>query len=346
LATGLLALSLPVFLISCCCTSLGQGPAKVVATLSTDERASLTNVSFSSDGRTLAADGPGGAAHYVTIWDTATWKARSTVRGPDVATPLHFVLAPDGNHVAGLVADGLRIWDVPAGKPTLLPMEVRGTPDLTYSPDGNLIAFGAGQGPYALTLVDIAAGRTVAVPPVPGSANVVASSPDGQALAAEYEMGEPEPENPRSIISKHFLRLWDVPSRRQRADLSYGTSIITGIAFSPDGRYLATTDYGVRVWDLAEDPPTVRWQQQPQEPRFQGLAFSPDGRVLLVGNSWGEVKFLDAATGKELRTLKAVLVGEVSSLALSPDGRLLAVATSWSSIKVWDVSGILNASPK
>jgi eukaryotic-like serine/threonine-protein kinase len=342
LGTELLALSLPVLVTSCGCAPLGQGPAKVVATLSTDGKASFTDVAYSGDGRTLAANDRGDRpVMSVTLWDTATWKVRRTLEGPDATTPPWFVLAPDGNHVAGIVEGGVRLWDVPAAHSALLRMEVEGTPDLTFSPDGKFLAVGADKKPYTVTLLDIAAGRAVAALPVGGDrADVLAFSPNGQTLAAGCRFTEPGSEK-----SRRFVRLWDVASRRQRADLGYGTSIITGIAFSPDGRLLATTDDGVRVWDLADDPPGVRWQQPMQQRTPHGLAFSPDGRVLLVGNGRGEVKFLDAATGKELRRLKVVF-GEVSSLALSPDGRLLAVAASRSSLKVWDVAGILNASPQ
>jgi WD40 repeat protein len=297
------------------------------------------DVAFSGDGRTLAAnDRADRPTPCVTLWDTATWKVRRTVDGPAPGTPAWFTLAPDGNHVAGTVEGRLRLWDVPAGNSTLIPMEVPGTPRLTFSPDGKLLAIGPDREPYAVTLLDIASGRTVAVLPIPGSGDVLAFSPDGHTLACDYRIPDPG----SGELQKNFVRLWDVPNRRQRLDLDYGDTGVGEVAFSPDSKLLATTDYVVRVWDLAADPPRVLWQQEEQYP--QGLNFSPDGPVLLVGNNLGEVKFLEATTGKELHTLK-VQSRTFMALALSPDGRLLAVASELPSVAVWDVSGIVGQMP-
>jgi WD40 repeat protein len=334
-AARLIGLSFLLFLISLGCASQGHGPATLVATLSTDGRASFSDVAYSGDGRTLAANDRGNRPNMaVTLWDTATWKVRRTVEGPDATTPPWFVLAPDGNHVAGIVEGGVRLWDVPAAHSALLRMEVQGTPDLTFSADGKFLAVEADKKPYTVTLLDIAAERAVAVLPVGGDrAGALAFSPDGQTLAAGCRFTEPGSEK-----SRRFVRLWDLASRRRRLDLDYGDSLVTGIAFSPDSKLLATTESVVRVWDLANDPPRVRWQQQQLTPR--GLAFSPDGHVLLVGDRRGEVKFLEAAGGKEVHALKAQSRA-IMSLALSPDGRLLAVASDMPSLTVWDVSGVL-----
>jgi WD40 repeat protein len=218
-------------------------------------------------------------------------------------------------------------------------MEVPGTPSLAFSRDGNLVALGPDAVPYGVTLVDIASGRTVAVLPIPGSGDVLAFSPDGQSLACEYRIPDPG----SGELQKYFVRLWDIPNRRQRLDLDYGDTGVRAVAFSPDSKLLATTDCVVRVWDLAADPPRVLCQQEEEIP--QCLTFSPDGRVLLVGNALGEVKFLEATSGTELHTLKVQSRRTFMRLALSPDARLLAVASELPSVAVWDVSGILGQMP-
>jgi len=70
------------------------------------------------------------------------------------------------------------------------------------------------------------------------------------------------------------------------------------------------------------------------------LKFSPDGRILAVGG-YKEVRMLDAATGKLIRTLEGH-ADYVRSIVFSPDGKQLLAGggppQQWGEIKVWDVA--------
>ena len=62
---------------------------------------------------------------------------------------------------------------------------------------------------------------------------------------------------------------------------------VTALAFSPDGRWLATgsKDQTVRLWDLrAADPSANRIVLNGQHADVYALAFSPDGRWLAAGS--------------------------------------------------------------
>ncbi|MFE7681325.1 WD40 repeat domain-containing serine/threonine protein kinase, partial [Streptomyces anulatus] len=129
--------------------------------------------------------------------------------------------------------------------------------------------------------------------------------------------------------------LSDSPKDRPTA-LNGHTLAVFSVAFSPDGRTLATGsgDWEVRLWDMATDRTTATLTGH--EGWVESVAFSPDGRTLATGSADHEVWLWDVGTGRTI----SILTGhteDVLSVAFSPDGRTLATGSGDDTVRLWDM---------
>jgi hypothetical protein len=160
----------------------------------------------------------------------------------------------------------------------------------------------------------------------------MAFSPDGRSLAATCDYLGPGTPGPVGVV-----KVWDVAGR-ERWSQSRVLMDMETVAFSPDGRALATGGSEdnfteLRLWD------TATGEVRATERRLvRRLAFSPDGRTLAAALDQGETILREAATWTERLRLPA---RRVTALAFSPDGRLLATGGEDRHVAVWDMTGRL-----
>ncbi len=134
------------------------------------------------------------------------------------------------------------------------------------------------------------------------------------------------------------IKLWEVSSGKQLAELKGHSGEVTPIAFSPDGRTLASVsnwDQPIQLWDIyGSKQPT---QLEGNNDGVTCVAFSPDGKTLAGATDNKLIKLWNVSSKKQLAELSGHS-GGVAWVAFSPDGRTLASAGMDHSIRLWDVA--------
>jgi WD40 repeat protein len=112
------------------------------------------------------------------------------------------------------------------------------------------------------------------------------------------------------------------------------------VAFSPDGRRLATggTKNKVWIWDV-ETGEKLQTLEGEHSGEVYTLAFSPDedGRWIATAGEDSAVKVWDSHAGSFVRNFRGH-TGLVVSLAFSPDGRRLYSGSEDKTVRVWDLT--------
>jgi WD40 repeat protein len=253
------------------------------------------------------------------------------------ASPL--ALSADGKTLA-LVRPGpsVWLWDLATGRELLcLRRDTGDVNDLTFSPDGQLVAAGGyaeTNGATAHGTVHIwkaATGKRLHLfKDGSGPIYAVRFAPDGKTLAAAGGAGK---------NLNNTIHLWEVGTGKRLRRFQRHQSVIRGLAFAPDGRMLASAsdDKTVRLWQASTGRQIRRFPGH--EGKIAAVAFSPSGRTLVsvTESPLCVVRLWDVATGMLQRRWPCLVPGR-PRVAFSPDGRVLALAGGGNTIRLWKVA--------
>jgi WD40 repeat protein len=113
------------------------------------------------------------------------------------------------------------------------------------------------------------------------------------------------------------------------------------VAFSPDGRLLASGSYDydtIKLWEVASGREVRTLSGHTND--VTSVAFSPDGRLLASGS--GDTRSSCGMWPQAASCAPSPATPtDVNSVAFSPDGRLLASGSVDNTIKLWDISDLV-----
>jgi len=143
------------------------------------------------------------------------------------------------------------------------------------------------------------------------------------------------PDGKRLATGSDGTVIWEAATGKVLLNVSGDGGVVSGLAWSPDGKRLATDGSAAKVWDAAIGKELLNLSGSGVA--ISGVAWNPDGKRLATGNLDGAVTVWNAVTCKILRSWPGH-PHSVESAAWSPDGNRLATVSGDKTGTVWDAA--------
>ncbi len=124
-------------------------------------------------------------------------------------------------------------------------------------------------------------------------------------------------------------------AKRSSRLAGHGSTILS-VAFSPDGKYLATVskDKTAKLWEVPSGRLVTTLKGHSHG--VNSVAFSPDGKSLATGSDDDTAKLWEVPSGRLIITFTGHS-GPVTSVAFSADGNYVATGSGDNTAKLWEV---------
>jgi WD40 repeat protein len=279
----------------------------------------------------------------VRLWELAEPPQR-TIEESSHAQSVAFLGSEHVMVTSGLLHDYSRGWDsprkrfFPAAPPPALP--IPGSPTspvngghtdsvwgIAASPDGRWIATASHDS--TVKLWDARSCKLVDTLQHPALVWCAAFSSDSQYMASGS-----------ATVDSGCVKVWEVATGRECGQFLGHKRLVTGVAFHPNRRLLASSslDGSVYLWDLAGGK-SLGFLHKFDRPLYS-IAFHPDGRWLAVPCLDNRVALWDLTTMADgprppTRFLEAHTAG-VYGVGFSSDGRYMATGSEQGVMILWD----------